>query len=203
MSVMPSRRSTALETFRTHNGVLRMSDALRKGITRRTLYAMRDEGLIEPLSRGVYRLSSLPDLSAPDLVAVSQRAPDGVICLLSALEHHGLTAHVAHVIDLAVERGTQRPRIDYPPTHVYLFSGEAFSSGIRTADVDGFEIRIYCAEKSIADAFKFRNRIGTDIAVHALRRWRERSKPDIAELLRYARTCRVESVVRPYLEAML
>ena len=200
---MKPSRMTALEAFQQHNGVLRMADALRAGVSRKTLYTMRDEGLIEQLSRGVYRLASLPDLSTPDLVAVSQRAPQGVICLLSALEHHGLTAHVAHTVDLAVERGTQRPRIDYPPTRVYLFSGEAFSSGIRSADLDGFNVRIYCAEKSIADAFKFRNRIGTDIALQALRRWREQSKPDITKLLRYARICRVERVVRPYLEAML
>ncbi|MEC9407867.1 MAG: type IV toxin-antitoxin system AbiEi family antitoxin domain-containing protein [Pseudomonadota bacterium] len=203
MCRMQPSHATALETFRRHNGVLRMADALRAGVSRRTLYAMRDEGLIEPLSRGVYRLSSLPDLSAPDLVAVSQRAPEGVICLLSALEHHGLTGHVTHAVDLAVERGTQRPRIDYPPTRVYLFSGEAFLSGIRTFDIDGFQVRIYCAEKSIADAFKFRNRIGTDVALQALRNWRERPKPDISGLLRYARICRVENVVRPYLEAML
>lgn len=203
MSLMTGRHSTALEAFRKNNGVLRMSDALRTGITRRTLYAMRDEGLIEPLSRGVYRLSSLPDLSAPDLVAVSQRAPEGVICLLSALEHHELTGHVSHTVDLAVERGTQRPRIDYPPTRVYLFSGDAFFSGMQTVDIDGFQVRVYCPEKSIADAFKFRNRIGTDIALEALRLWRERPKPDIGELLRYARFCRVESVVRPYLEAIL
>ena len=82
---MKPSRMTALEAFQQHNGVLRMADALRAGVSRKTLYTMRDEGLIEQLSRGVYRLASLPDLSTPDLVAVSQRAPQGVICLLSAL----------------------------------------------------------------------------------------------------------------------
>ncbi len=179
-----------------------MSDALRAGINRKTLYAMRDQGVVEQLSRGVYRLASLPGLEAPDLVAVATRIPKGVVCLVSALAFHDLTTQVPHVVDVAIARGTEKPRVDYPPVKAYWFSGEAFTAGIETPVVDSVAIRVYGAEKSIADAFKYRNKIGIDVALEALRNWRQRAKPDFARVLEYARICRVERVIRPYLEAL-
>lgn len=199
---MNEQSKTAVEIFRRHGGILRMSAALDAGISRRTLYAMHAEGILERLSRGVYRLSSLPGLEAPDLVTVATRAPNGVICLISALAVHELTTQVPHAVDIAIVRGTEKPRIDYPPVNVYWFSGEAFSSGIEVHTVDGTQIRVYAAEKSIADAFKYRNKIGLEVALEALRTWRSRRQTKIEQLLDYARVCRVESIVRRYLEAM-
>ena len=193
----------AVDTFRGHGGILRMANALRAGISRRTLYSMRDEGVIDQLSRGVYRLSSMQDLAAPDLVTVAKRVPNGVVCLLSALDFHGLTTQVPHAVDLALVRGSEAPRIDYPPVNVYRFSGMAFSSGIDEVTIDSCQVRIYSPEKSIADAFKFRNRIGLDVVLEALKTWRHRSRPDMDRLLQFARICRVERVIRPYVEAML
>jgi predicted transcriptional regulator of viral defense system len=200
---MKLQEKTATEIFRRHGGILRMSEAMEEGISRRTLYAMRDDGALEQLSRGLYRLASLPGMEAPDLVAVATRAPHGVVCLTSALAYHELTTQIPRAVDLAVKKGTEKPRIDYPPTQVYWFSGKAFSEGIEIDKIDGASVRIYSAEKSIADAFKFRNRIGLDVAIEALRTWRTRQGIDVNELLAQAQNCRVERVMRPYLEATM
>ena len=164
---------------------------------------MRDEGVATQLSRGVFRLASLPPLSNPDLSVVASRAPNAVVCLISALAFHELTTQIPHAVDIAVSRGAAAPRIDYPPVRVHWFSGTAFTSGIETPVVDGRRLRVYSPEKSIADAFKYRNKIGTDIAIEALKTWRARGRPQYERLLEQARACRVERVMRPYLEAIL
>ena len=200
---MEERFREAVNTFRNNGGILRMSEAVEAGISRRTLYAMRDEGVLEQLSRGVYRLASLPGLEAPDLVAVATRIPNGVVCLISALAFHDLTTQIPHAVDIAIARGAEKPRIDYPPVNVYWFSGEAFTSGIETPTIDGKPVRVYGAEKSIADAFKYRNKIGMEVVLEALRNWRARRGSNVERLLEYGRVCRVERVMRPYLEAMI
>jgi predicted transcriptional regulator of viral defense system len=200
---MTERFKEAVSAFRKNGGILRMSEAVQAGISRRTLYAMRDEGVLEQLSRGVYRLASLPGLEAPDLVAVATRIPNGVVCLISALAFHDLTTQIPHAVDVAIARGAEKPRIDYPPVNVYWFSGDAFTSGIETHTIDGKPVRVYGAEKSIADAFKYRNKIGMEVALEALRTWKARRESNIERLLEYGRVCRVERVMRPYLEAMI
>lgn len=200
---MKDQFAAASTIFRRHGGILRMSEAIRQGISKRTLYAMRDSGALVQLSRGLYRLASLPGLEAPDLVTAASRVPNGVICLISALAFHELTTQVPHAVDIAVPKGTETPRVDYPPLNVYWFSGKAFSEGIETRTIDGVSIRIYSAEKSVADAFKFRNKIGMEVALEALRSWRKRRGARVEDLLTQARNCRVERVIRPYLEAVV
>jgi predicted transcriptional regulator of viral defense system len=192
-----------IKLFRQHGGALRMSDALRLGINRRTLYAMRDASIIQPLARGLFRLASLDPLGHPDLVTVASRVPQGVLCLISALSFHELTTQVPHVIDVALERGTRKPRLDYPPTHFFWFSGPAFHEGIETHKLDGAPVRIYDPEKTLADCFRYRNQIGMDVVLEALRLWRERRRKKLDAMLKYARMRRVERSMRPYLEAML
>jgi predicted transcriptional regulator of viral defense system len=191
-----------VELFRQHGGGLRMAEALRLGINRKTLYAMRDAGVVAPISRGVYRLASLEQLAYPDLVTVAKRVPQGVICLISALSFHELTTQVPHTIDVALERGKTKPRLDYPPTRFYWFSGPAFHDGIETHDLDGVPVRIYDPEKTLVDSFRYRNQIGLDVAIEALRLWRERRKKRLDVLLKYARMRHAEGTMRPYLEAM-
>ena len=191
-----------VELFRQHGGGLRMSEALRLGINRRTLYAMRDAGVIEPISRGLYRLASLEPLAHPDLVMVAKRVPQGVICLISALSFHELTTQVPHAIDVALERGSRKPRLDYPPTRFYWFSGPAFHEGIETHELDGVAVRISDPEKTLVDCFRYRNKIGMDVVLEALRLWRERRRKKLYVLLKYARMRHVERAMRPYLEAM-
>lgn len=191
-----------VELFRQHGGTLRMSEALRLGINRKALYAMRDAGVLERVTRGVYRLGSLDPLAHPDLVTVAARVQQGVVCLLSALSFHELTTQVPHTIDVALERGTTKPRLDYPPTRFFWFSGPAFHEGIETHELDDAHVRIYDPEKTLADCFRYRNKIGMDVVLEAMRLWRERRRKKLDVLLDYARMRHVERVMRPYLEAL-
>ena len=181
------------EVFRRAGGVLRTAQVLRAGIHPRDLYALRDAGVLETVSRGLYRLADLPPLAEPDLVTVALRVPKGVIAAISALHFHGLSTEIPHEVSIALPKGTSRPRLEWPPLRVYWFSGAMYSSGIDTHERDGVTLRVYGAAKTVADCFKLRNRLGIDVAV-------ELFTP--AELLRAAKTCRVAAIVRPYLEAL-
>ena len=110
----------------------------------------------------------------------------GVLCLISALSFHELTTQVPHTIDIALERGTRKPRLDYPPTRFFWFSGPAFREGIETHTLDGVPVRIYDPEKTLADCFRYRNQIGMDVVLEALRLWRERRRKKLDVLLKYA-----------------
>lgn len=189
--------------FREHGGILRTSEALELGIHPRTLSTMRDSGVLDRLARGLYRLADLPPLSNPDLVTVALKVPDGVICLVSALAFHDLTTEIPHSVDVALEKGSWRPRLKHPPLRVFWFSGAAWREGVGTYQVDGVPIRITTPAKTVADMFKFRRRLGLDIALEALKEYRERDIFDVDELLHYARVCRVDGVITPYLEALV
>jgi predicted transcriptional regulator of viral defense system len=193
----------AISMFRARGGTLRTSEALRLGVHPSTLYALRDAGVLEPLARGLYRLADLPPLSNPDLVIVAHRIPQGVVCLVSALAFHELTTQIPHAVDLALETGSTRPRLTFPPIRIFWFSGRTWPEGVQRHQLDGTMVRIYSPEKSVADAFKFRRRLGSDLAIEALRAYRRRPDFDVNSLLRYARVCRVERVMSPYLEALL
>ncbi|MBC8492374.1 MAG: type IV toxin-antitoxin system AbiEi family antitoxin domain-containing protein [Chloroflexi bacterium] len=202
---MNSRPPTqvALDLFRQHGGTLRTAEALRLGIHPRTLYALRDSGALQQLSRGLYRLADLPPLSNPDLVLVARKVPQAVICLISALAFHELTIQVPHAVDVALRSGSARPTLDYPPLRTFWFSGPAWSEGVEIHQIDDTPVRIYGPEKSVADSFKYRRKIGPDVALEALKLYRQHREFDVGKLLHFARICRVEKVMRPYLEALL
>ncbi|KPQ30985.1 MAG: protein of unknown function containing DUF4095 domain [Halomonas sp. HL-93] len=180
-----------------------MSEALAQGISRYQFYQLRDEGLIEPVSRGLYRLAELPPIENPDLVAAVTRFPQAVLCLISALDWHGITTQIPHKVHLAVERDARLPALDYPPVVGYRFSGRAFSEGIEHAKVDGNTLQVYNPEKTLADCFKFRNRIGMDVVLEALEFYRTRKTFRPGKLMEYARICRISKVMAPYVEAKL
>ncbi len=180
-----------------------MSEAIKHGISRYTLYKMRDTGELEQISRGIYRLVELPPLSSPDLVTVALRFPRGVICLISALSFHEMTTQIPREVSVAVPRGTRMPSLDHPPVHAYKFSSEAFKAGIEAHQTDGVTMQVYSAEKTLADCFKYRNKLGMDVVLEALKLYRSQKKFNLEKLLEYARVCRVEEVMRPYLEASL
>jgi predicted transcriptional regulator of viral defense system len=192
----------ALDLFRQQGGTLATRDALRLGIHPRTLYALRDSGALEQLSRGLYRLADLPPLSHPDLVVVARKLPQAVICLVSALAFHGLTTQIPHTVDVALRSKSRRPALRYPPLRIFWFSGPAWSEGVEVHAMDGTPVRLYGPEKSIADAFKYRRKLGMDIALEALRLYCGRSDRQVDALLRHARICRVEEIMRPYLESL-
>ena len=202
-NIHQARIDKVLAIFRKQGGVLRTAQALRLGVHPSILYAMRDSGDLERVSRGFYRLTGSPPPGAPDLVIVATRVPKGVICLISALSFHELTTQIPHEVHLALPRGAEEPRLEHPPLRTYRFDERSFLEGVETHTIDGVNVRIYDAEKTIADCFKFRNRIGLDTALEAVRLYRERRRFDVDRLMRYAEICRVQGVIRPYLEVLL
>ena len=192
----------ARKVFRTHGGILRTTEALAAGIHPRTLYAMRDAGEVEALARGVFRLGDLPPLGNPDLATVAKRIPRGVICLISALSFHELTTQVPHEIHVAISRTARRPRLDYPPLRVYRFATAAFEAGVEIHTIDRIPVRVYSAEKTLADCFKYRHKIGMEVVLEAIRTYRRRERPRFGQVFEYARLCRVDRLMRPYLEAL-
>jgi predicted transcriptional regulator of viral defense system len=198
-----SRFERAVAIFKKHGGILRTAQALHAGIHPSTLYTMRDVGTLEVVSRGVFRLAGSEPLGNPDLVTVATRVQSGVICLISALAFYEITTQIPHEIHVALQRGAEIPRLEYPPIKIYWFKDQAFTAGVETHKLDGVDIRIYCPEKTLADCFKFRNKIGLDTAVEAVRFYRERRSVNVDALMHFAAICRVEKVMRPYLEAIL
>ena len=193
----------ALRIFRKHGGMLRTGQAIRVGIHPRTLYTLRDKGGIEQLGRGLFRLSSAQPLQNPDLVPIAVRIPRGVVCLISALAYHDLTTQVPHAIDLALPNHAQTPKTDGIPIRVFWFSERSYRAGIDVVRVDRVPIRIYSVEKTLADCFKYRNKIGLDVAIEALRMYRQRKrKRNLQALTRFAQIDRVLRVMRPYMEAI-
>ena len=192
-----------IEIFRRNGGQLRMSEAIAQGITRYMLYALRDKRIIEQVSRGVYRLKELPPISNPDIVTVSLRYPKAVICLISALSYHNITTEIPHSIYMAVSRNSRIPSIDYPPIQVHRYSNEAYNAGIKRHVIDGASVKIYTPEKTLADCFKFRNKIGMDVVLEALKLYKSRKKIDLEKLLMYSEVCRVKKIMMPYLEATI
>jgi predicted transcriptional regulator of viral defense system len=196
------RFAKALARFKKSGGILRTTQALREGIHPATLYALRDSGAIDMLSRGVYRLASSAPLGNPDLVTVAIRVPEAVVCLISALSFHRLTTQIPHAVHIALPKGTTDPRISFPPIKTYRFGTDAFAAGVETHRLDSMPVRIFSPEKTIADCFKFRNSIGIDTAIEALRLYRERKVKALDEIMKYAAICRVTNIVRPYLESI-
>lgn len=193
----------ANEILLSQGGTFRVREAMRAGVHPRTLYAMRDKGLIERLGRGVYRIAGMSALGNPDLATVAMKIPKGVICLISALSYHEMTTEIPHQIYLALPRGSEPPRLDYPPLRIFWFSGPAFEEGIEHHDIDGIHIKVYSPEKTIADCFKYRNKIGLDVVLEALKFYRQAKHFKVDELMRYAKVCRVDKIMRPYVEALL
>ncbi|MGO3699503.1 MULTISPECIES: type IV toxin-antitoxin system AbiEi family antitoxin domain-containing protein [Halomonas] len=189
--------------FRQHGGQLRLSEALAQGYSRYQFYRLRDEGLIEPISRGLYRMADLPAIENPDLVAAATRFPNAVLCLISALDWHGITTQIPLQVHLAVKRDARLPVLDYPPVAGYQFSGSAFIEGIEQVGIDGITLQVYNPEKTLADCFKFRNRIGMDVVLEALELYRTRKTFRPGKLMEYAKICRVAKVMAPYVEAKL
>jgi len=194
--------SRAIQIFRNHAGMMRTRQAIDAGISQRTLYEMRDRGLLTMLDRGLFRLADAPPLEQPDLVQVALGVPKGVVCLISALAFHNLTSQIPHQVYVALPVAAERPRLSYPPIRLFWLSGEVYSSGTEIHQLDRVKISIYGREKSVADCFKFRNKIGMDVAREALRE-SLRQGCMVDKLLEYARIDRVEKIMRPFLEALL
>lgn len=200
---MKPSHSSALKTIEKLGGVVRTSEALERGIHPRTLYELRDEGLLVTLARGLYKLASSAPLSNPDLVTVVRSVPKGIVCLISALDYHGLTTQIPHTVSMALPRGTRVPVLDYPPLTIYYFSKSSLETGVQLEKIDAQEVPIFNPAKTIADCFKFRQKIGMDVVLEALKLYKQRYGSNFNELMAYARVCRIHKIITPYLEASL
>jgi predicted transcriptional regulator of viral defense system len=200
---MSERCRAAIAIIKAGNGRIRMAEAVEGGINRRTLYTLRDNGVLEQISHGVYRLSDQPSLSSPDIVAVTLRAPHAVICLISALSYYEITTQIPHAVDIAICYGATIPRIVFPPTRVHRLRDPSFSIGVVEQKIDGIKVKIYDVEKTLCDCFKFRRYLGMEVVLEALKFYRERKPLKVHALLEYSRACRVEKILRPYLEVTL
>ncbi len=204
MSKPVSAIAQARSIFAKQRRPIRTSDALRMGIHPRTLYQLRDAAEIEQIGRGLYRLASDNKLSNPDWIAIAVRSPKAVFCLISALAYHRLTTQVPHRIDIAIPSHAQLPRVDGLPIRAFWYPEASLAAGVETVKIDGVDIRVFSAEKTIADCFKYRNKIGLDVAIEALRTYRERNgRKGMKSILPYAEICRVKRIMLPYMEAIL
>jgi predicted transcriptional regulator of viral defense system len=199
----PKKTPRLKAALRRKGGVLRTSEAIALGIHAQTLYSLRDEGELTQLDRGLYMLADAPELANPDLVIVARRVPNGVVCLLSALAFHEVTTQLPHEVHLALTRGAKTPRLRRPFLRVYRFSGASFTEGVEKHRTDGVEIHVYSPAKTVADCFKFRSKVGLDVAMEALRECWRKKLVTMDALWKYARVCRVANVMRPYLESLV
>lgn len=193
----------AKDIFKKHHGQLRMSEALAEGMSLRSFYSLRDRNIIKPIARGVYRLANLPLLSNPDFVMVALRFPRAIICLVSALDFYGLTTQIPKEVEVAIPAGYRLTTPSYPRIKSYQFSLSSYNAGIDIHNIDGAPVKIFSIEKTIADCFKFRERIGIDIIMESIRLYKARKQINVEKLLEYGRLCRVDKIMKPYFEAIL
>ena len=204
---MTAKKTPAVETaariFRANGGLMRSSEAFRAGIHRNVFYRMRDEGILAEVSRGLYRLADDYQQTHPDLAVVAAKVEKGVICLISALSFHEITTQIPHAIDVAIKPGVRPVVIDHPPVNYYWFDPQAHAAGVEEHVLDGRTVKIYSKEKTLADCFKYRNKIGLDTAIEALKFYAEQQRIIVSEIMKYAKLCRVANVMLPYLEAIV
>jgi len=183
-------------------GIARSRDLERAGISRTQLRRLKDQGLIERVGRGLYSRVGAVLTERHGLAEAARRVPRGTVCLLSALRFHGLTTQNPFEVWLAIDRKAWRPRAAHPPLRLVYLSGAALREGVEEHDVAGVPVRVFSAAKTVADCFKFRNKIGTDVAVEALREYRRLHPKRLEAVWRFAEVDRVTKVLRPYLEAV-
>jgi predicted transcriptional regulator of viral defense system len=182
-------------------GVLRPRDLDAHNLPRTVLQRLYNEGTLERVGHGLYRLASATVTEQSTVAEVCKRIPHGVVCLTSALRFHQLTTQAPFEVWLAIDVKARKPRTDLP-VRIVRFSGPALAEGVEVHKVDGVPVRVYNPAKTVADCFKYRNKIGLDVALEALRECRKEQRCSIDDLWRYGKICRVANVMRPYLEAM-
>ena len=192
-----------IKAFEANKGILRFSRILKEGFHRKQLKALFDSGKIRRMGRGLYQLTDAPALSNPDLVSAVLQSPKSVVCLISALSFHEVTDAIPRRVDLAIPKGSRANKIEYPPVKFFNFSEVAWKAGIETHKIDGHDVRVFDLAKTIADCFKFRNKIGYDTAQKALKVAVTEKHIRPAKIMEYAKICRVANVMRPYLEALI
>ena len=183
-------------------GIVRSRDLEAQGVSRTLLGRLLAEDLVVREARGLYVTARHEPSAAHSLAQVAKRVPEGVFCLLTALRFHELTTQAPAEVWIAIAEKARRPRLDYPRLRIARFSGAALTTSIETREVEGVTIRVYSAAKTVADCFKYRNKIGVDVAVEALRDFSRNYRGGSNRLARCAQVCRVSRVMQPYLDAI-
>ncbi len=166
---MKQNNQRMLNYFKTHSGTARFSSIIKSGFHSDTLYSLEKEGKIEKIAKGLYRITDYKPDVYPDFTIASLQAPRGIICLISALSFHEATNEIPGHVDIAIPAGTRANKIDYPPIQFYRFSLKPWNAGIEKHQIGEYEIKVYNLAKTIADCFKFRNKIGVNVARDALK----------------------------------
>lgn len=198
----PETLSQKLINYVQKNGMIRARELDGLGIPRVYLSRLVRVGQLERINRGLYQLVDSDITEHFTLVQTAKRIPNGVACLLSALSFHNFTTQLPHQIWIAVERGKWEAGLRDLPLRIFEFSGKSFHDGVETHIIQGVTIKVYSPAKTVADCFKYRNKIGLDVALEALRECQRERKCTSDELWHYAKVCRVANVMRPYMEAM-
>ncbi len=183
-------------------GIIRPRDLDAYGIPREYLRRLCVKGILERQSRGIYTLEDIELTQHHSIMQACKRLPKGVVCLLSALRFHNLTTQAPFEIWMAIDRKARLPKVEGVPLRLVRFSGEALTVGVEHHMIEGVEVRVYSPAKTIADCFKYRNKIGLDVALEALRECRRERRCTMDDLWRFAGICRVANVMRPYMEAL-
>ena len=189
--------------FTRSKGLLRARDLDEIGVPRQYLTLACKQGALERVGRGLYCLPGAMMDEHRSLAEVCKQVPSGVICLLSALQYHELTTQMPHEVWLAIGEKDRKPKFESVQVKTVRFSGPAFTKGIEDHDFNGVACRIYNPAKTVADCFKYRNKIGIDVGIEALRDCLRQRKCSVDELVYYGQICRVEKVMTPYIEAMI
>ena len=200
---MDIKEKKFIEFLKKRGGMVSYKKIIKAGFSKAFLKDNLDSGRIKKVDRALYRLSDGITLSNPDLVAVSIKVSKGVICLLSALAFHEATSEIPRYINIAIPRGAHANKINYPPVKFYHFASETWKAGIEKYEIEKYEIKVYSLAKTIADCFKFRNKIGMNVAREALKIAITEKGVKPKEIMQYAEICRVDSIIKPILEAML
>jgi len=196
-----SKLEHALKIFE-NAGIVRPKDFSKHGIRREYLYRLQKRGHVERTGRGMYVLSKAAPTENRSIAEACRKVPHGVVCLLSALRLHGLTTQSPFEVWMAIDRKARLPKSDSPRLRIVRYSGEALTAGIEERRIEQVQVRVYSVAKTVADCFKYRNKIGLDVALEALRDCRRNRACSMDELWRNAKICRVANVMRPYLEAV-
>ncbi len=198
---MESTYQHILDLARTQ-GLIRPRDIAAQGLPRVALTRLVRQGLLTRVGRGLYAIPDRLVSEHGSLAEVGRKHPQAIVCLLSALRVHDLTTQSPFEVWLAIPNKARAPKMDYPPLRIVRFSGASLTDGIEEHQVDGVTVRVTCVARTVADCFKFRNKIGLDVALEALHEsWRAK-RVSMDELWHYATLCRVANVMRPYMESL-
>jgi len=200
---MGPKETELIQFLKKKGGMASFSELDKAGFNKAIIKVSLENDNIVRLDRGLYSLSEGMSFSNPDFVAISIKIPRGIICLLSALAFHEATNEIPKYIDVAIPRGTHENKIKYPPVKFYRFALNTWKAGVEKHEIEGHKIKVYSLAKTVADCFKFRNRIGVNVAREALKTAVIEKHIKPKDIMKNAKICRVDKIIKPILESMI